>query len=946
MARTSNGSTTHIDEAGISMKHVCYLALAATFSIFAACADDDSDMPPPPATDGGVDAGTDAGPSVQIQGLTAPVHVEYDEFGFPHLHGKTDADVFAALGYTHAANRFFLMDFVRRAVRGTLGQLMLAPGVVDTDVTSRTFFATRNGDPLPEKLVSQLDDVSRSYFTAYAAGVNAWLADVRAGRNGATLTEEYSLPVIAPGLLTDWALEDSAAVALYMLNNLSNNADYEATLGRVATTVQALTPTQPNVAKTLSDLYLDLRPTFDAFTVPAATQAATPTSARLKLPPIGTPLPKQKTNVLPTKGTPTGLPSQTAEVRALLDTAAKRLAGIRRLDPNGDNFDHGSNNWVIGGSRTASGRPLLENDPHLTLSNPSIWFPAEIDAKSNGGTGSYHMAGGTFPGLPAILTGHNDDVAWGVTVTNWDLSDLYIETLTKGGTAVSFNGADVDIVTKQVDFFDQGNKVTKTLAWVPQHGPIIALNSPASGQAVTVRWVGLDGSTDAQAFLEVGRATNVAEVQQALRKITTAAQNFVAADKAGTIGWFPYAQVPARAWVNANDQSTWPIFPQPGNGTREWGAAPVPFEQLPQLTNPPRGAICTANQDLTGASADGNPFNDGHAATQAADAADGTRAEQIMRGLEAGGNAHTIDTIHALQSDTKSLIGERIAPRMVEAASRATNLDTQTQAVVAALNDWSTAGTFLCPSGINGVTPTDPKVTDAAVLRDSAGCMAFHVALYALFQGAFADEQNDPAVSPPGNPLVFDVLGEVKVMMRSFQSATQPADEPFWDNITTTGTTETRDEVVQAALTQAGQLLQAGRGGRDTWQWGAIHALTLQSPLASATPLFNNGPYATPGGLYTVNVGNPANVNLDAGTPAAALSFGQTSGPSIRTLIEIGTDRPHMQMAYPGGADLHRSSPFYNNMVPRWVRSEVVDFAYGAGAVANPTVRIVMTPAP
>lgn len=914
------------------MKKLCYLAVAAALTTGASCSDDETSVIVPP--DGGADLPDTGAPSSgpSIPGLTAPVRVEYDEFGLAHIRGKTDADVFAALGYTHAANRFFFMDFVRRAVRGQLGELLQAPGVVDQDVTSRTFFATPTGDPLPEKLVDELDETTRAYFTAYATGINAWLADLRAGANDASVTEEYRVLGIPTSALRDWELADSAAVALYVLNDLSNNADYEATLGQAVLTAQALASSRPLVAKTLQDVFLDLRPTFDTFTVPAATTAATTLAARANAAKL-----RDTAKFKPLAGA-------NAALRTVLGASANRLAGLRSLAPRDANVDHGSNNWVLAGSRTTNGRPLLANDPHLALTNPSIWFPVEIDAKSDGGTGVYHAAGGGFPGLPAVLTGHNESIAWGVTVAYWDLSDLYVEQLTKNGAAVSFQGADVDLVTKSIEFMDQGQKVTRTLAWVPHHGPIIALNSPAAGQAVSVRWLGHGGSTDAQAFFELGRASNVAEARTALTKITTAAQNFVVADKAGAIGWYPFAKVPSRPWVVGADMSTWPIFPQPGDGSREWGPA-VPVDALPQLTNPPRNAIFTANQDLTGATADGNPFDDGNAATQAADMAEGTRAEEIRRQLEAGANGHSLATMHAIQGDTKSLLGERIAPRMIEAAGRATGLDANAQSVVTALGAWTQGGTFACPSGVEGPRPTDPVSADAAVARDSAGCLAFHTALYALFDATFRDEQSDPQVSPQGSPLSFGTQNQVKAVMRSFVNAEAPQTETFWDDVSTTDIAETRDAIVVRALTKAGTLLQAARGAPATWQWGAVHTLTLLSPLAAAVPIFNDGPYATPGGLYTVNVANPSSVNLNAATPADALRFVQTNGPSIRTVIEVGADHPRMQIQLPGGSDLHRTSPFYSNLVPRWTRNEAVDFAFGPGAVTAPAKTVDLRPA-
>jgi penicillin amidase len=908
--------------------------------VIAGCTDDIpiSDTPTPvaeggidtgvPAVDSGADTATTGGTDLHIPGLTAPVHAVYDEFGFLHISGKTDEDAFAAVGYFHAANRFFFMDFLRNAIRGTLGKMISAPGIVDRDVTSRTFFATPNGDPLPEKLVSQFDPSTKSAIEAYARGVNAWLADMRAKRNGATLTPEYDA---VSKDIRDWEPADSMAVALFSLNDLSNNADAEVTLGRVAQKAQALAGTKPAIAKTLQDLFLDFRPTFDAYTVPAAN---TPIAA----------LDKSKKGLRKGRGSrPLEGRGDVQEVLAMANKRLQQLPGAAGPKVAGDT---GSNNWVISGTRATNGRPLLANDPHLSLTNPSIWFPVEIDGKT-GGTGTYHAAGGSFPGIPTIQTGHNESIAWGVTVAYWDLSDVYLEQLTGPGT-VSFNGGSVAIVTKDVDFVDQGKKVTKKLAWVPHHGPIVSLDG-AAGTAVTIRWRGHDGSTDAAGFLGLGRAGSIAEAKTALANITTANQNFIIADKAGKIGYFPYSKVPVRSWAAPVPGNSSPFFPLPGDGSREWGA-PVALTDVPQLEDPPAGFIATANGDITGASKFGDPLtpSPGNKPIQTTAHAEGTRMQRILDSITANGAKNTIETMRLLQGDTRSLIAATIVPRLTAAAAAAPEggftLDASTAAVVTALQSYQTGGTYTCPTGLDGLDPfASTKTADAAIARDAIGCAAFHTALYALFDAAFGDELGDPAVAL-GNAQSF-TNNTIPVLMRSLRNDTyNPMSETFWFDGRVTDHATTRTEILQRAVTKAGVAL-ANLGGSDNWRWGKMHALTLRSPLSQpAVRFFDSVTYATPGGLYTVDVANPSFVNLDDNSATNRLRFSHSNGPSIRTLIEVGTDSPHMKIQLPGGEDLHRQSKFYNNMVPNWVANTPVDFAFGAGAVKNPAVDLQVKP--
>lgn len=902
-------------------------ALVCGLSIWA-CGDDDDATPVGPdagpdapvvnAESGAETGGGDGGDvNIVIPQLTAPVQAVYDEYGFLHVSGKTDDDVFATVGYFHAANRFFFMDFLRNAVRGTLARMIVAQGVIANDITSRTFFSTPQGDPLPEKLVAQLDAPTKSYMEAYTRGVNAWLADMRAKRNGATLTEEYTYFAINTEPPRDWELADSMAVALYSLNDLSNNASSETLLGRVGQIVAGLQGTRPGVAKTLSDLYLDFRPTFDAYPITAA--QAPPA---MMLQPKGEP-----GRAAAFAGT------YSASLEKLLESATKQLTSLPGALATKSAGEHGSNNWVISGARAAGGRPLVANDPHLSLTNPSIWFPIEIDSKSNGGTGKFHVAGGSFPGAPTVQTGHNENIAWGVTVTYWDLADVYVETLTKGGTAVSFNGTDVDIVTKDVALFDQAKPVTRKLSWVPHHGPIVSMDM-ATNTAVTIRWRGHDGSTDLQAFFEMDRASSIAEAKAALANVTTANQNFVVADKSGKIGYFPYAKVPKRPWA-ANAPGSSPFFPLPGDGSREWGP-PVALSDIPQLEDPPAGFVATANTDMNGASQSGDPLSPppGSLPIQTVSRAEGTRLARIQESILATGKANSVETMRVLQGDTKSLIAQVAVPRFTAAAAEGgVVLDAATQGVVDTLQAWQTGNQYTCPSGIDDPSPMGAKSTDPVVVRESAGCEAFHVALYALIEAAFGDELRDPAVGLGG----ASTNNTIPVLMRSLRNDTyDPAAETFWEDIKTTDHVTTRSEILRRALVRAGVVLSVV-GAPSTWRWGTIHTLKLSSPLSAAgVKNFDTAAYATPGGLYTVNVASPSRVKIESLSFGDAQDFSQTNGPSIRTLIEVGTDTPHMKITLPGGSDLHRKSPFYNNMVPRWITNTPVDFAFGAGAVKNP----------
>ncbi len=843
----------------------------------------------PGAGGGGADPG-----GVQIPGLSAPVQAAYDESGILHLTCATNEDCYAALGYFHAANRFFFMDFVRNLVRGRLGALVKAGAtVLERDLENRRFFSTPEGDPLPEKYVADASPELRGYLDAYTLGVNAWIGDMRAGENGATLTTEYDFALIVKEAIRDWEPEDSAAVGLYVLGDLSNNGGIELALAEaIAAYDPALVP----------DLFSP-RQTFDAYTIPSSQVALT--------------------------GGPAADASRFAALGPLLADAEARLARVGSGGSRALPGDTGSNNWVVAPSRTTSGDALLANDPHLSLTNPSIWFAVEIDAVS-AGTGTHHVGGSTFPGIPAVLLGHNEDIAWGMTVAYYDLTDVYVEQVSPDGLTVLFNGQDVPIIERDVTFedADSGVPVTETIRWVPHHGPIVS-EDPVAGTAITMRWRGHEGGTDLDVFTAMAVATSVAEARVALEGTSTLGQNVVVVDTAGDIGWFPYSRVPSRPWAAPGLE---PWLPLPGDGSAEWGAD-LPFAALPQLLNPPGGFIATANQDMTGASADGDILNDGVDAIQTFGKAEGTRERRIVDMLEAGGNTHTVDTMHAIQGDGFSLYGEFTVPVVLAVAATAI-LTPDEQAVVDALAAWQ----FTCPTGLDGTDPaTAPDTADPAVAIEAIGCTAFHATYFALVHAALQDEVTAAGVSSLG-------FGS-NLVARALRDPTSIASgDLMWDDVSTSPQVETRDEVILRAITIAAEHL-IELGTPNDWRWGRVHTLTLRSIYDSfGVATYNQGTYAASGGLHCVNVANP----LSRAVPASGdpWNFAFAHGASIRMVVEAREDRPYMRYQLAGGQDLHRESPFYNNLLDGWLANEAIEFPFGPGAVPSPALEIVVQPAP
>lgn len=896
----------------LSSRYWALFGATVLVSAIASCGDDDAVPPTTPPTTGGAGGeggtggvGGDAG--IQIPGLSGPVDAVYDEHGLLHLSCATDDDCFAALGYFHAQNRFFFMDFVRNLVRGKLAKLVSAGELVlDQDYENRRFFSTREGEPLEDKLYADASDQVRGHLDAYTNGVNAWIGDMRNKANGATLTTEYDFTLVVKANIRDWEPQDSAAVGLYVLNDLSNNSGSEIVLGEQ---IPAFDPILG------ADLFSP-EPVFDAFTM----TSGTPT---VNGPPSG----------VAGSALDPSVSARLAPLGGLLSDAAQRMRRVGSGNSVSRFGEIGSNNWAVGPARTADGNAILANDPHLVLTNPSIWFGVELDAKTHG-EGAYHVAGSTFPGLPSVMVGHNEDIGWGVTTAYYDLADVYVETLTPDGSAVEFDGGEVAIIEKEFEFEDAatGDTLTQTFRWVPHHGPIISEDEEA-GTAITIKWTGHAGGTDLDAFFGLARATDVVEARTAIESASSANQNFVVVDKDGDFGWFPYASVPVRAWASP---ATPPWVPLPGDGSFEWDGA-VPYASLPQLFNPDSGEIATANQDSTGASADGDITNDGQDAMQAWAKAEGARQQRILDLLAEGGNDHSVATLTAMQGDTYSLYGEFTVPLVITAASAVT-LDPEAQAVVDALSAWA----FTCPTGLEGSDPRrSAKSTDPTATAESIGCTAFHATYYAIVEEALGDEQAQAGaeIDLDGTRADFHLVARALRDPGSLSSGAL-----LWDDVTSVGTTETRDDILVRALIRAGAAL-AALGPVDDWRWGRVHTLSLRSIYDNfGVDDYNEGPYAAPGGQYTVNVANP--VTREVPDEGDAPDFAFAAGPSVRFVVEATPDGPRMTYQLPGGNDLHRESDFYNNLLPNWLVNEAIAFPFGEGAVPDPAVSLVVTAAP
>ena len=518
--------------------------------------------------------------TAELRGLSGPVTVTRDRWGVPHIRAQaSDADALFALGYVHAQDRLWQMEFQRRVARGQLSEV-LGGAALEQDKFLRTWGFYRAA----EAALPALSARTRTLLSAYTAGVNAAISQGK-------LPLEFRVLGFRPGRWTD---VDSLAWQKLMAFDLGGNWEQELNARRIVDRLGA---------GELNTLY-----------PPYPAGAPTILSARdLKGPDVKAP----DTGAVLSPTTQAVLSNQAALIASLGFAPAP---------------DKGSNDWVVSGRLTKSGKPLLADDPHLALQAPMLWYLADLRGPT------LHVIGATIPGLPGVVIGRNDRVAWGVTNTGPDVQDLYLE---PPGSVLKERTEIIKV---------KGRPDVRLTVRESRHGPIITGTGGVNVQNVALRWTALDpGDTTLDAFLGINYARNWTDFTNALKRYVTPMQNFVYADVDGNIGYYAPGRVPIRLGWSGE-------LPVAGDGAHEW-AGFVPFEGLPHVYNPPEGLIVTANNKAV---PDGYPYQ----LTNPAGWAPPYRAERILELLK-GKTGLTARDMAAVQADTLSLLWQSLKPALL-----------------------------------------------------------------------------------------------------------------------------------------------------------------------------------------------------------------------------------------------------------------------------------------
>ncbi|MBK6328308.1 MAG: penicillin acylase family protein [Chloroflexi bacterium] len=782
---------------------------------------------------------------VTLPGLKEEVQIFRDEFGVPHIYANNLDDLYFAEGYVHAQDRFWQMEFWRHTGQGRLSEIVGA-ATVDSDKFIRTMGWNRMAETTTNYYKEQAPEFY-AIMESYSAGVNAFLAE---NPNAANLSINIPILQLSQGEwdIEPWTPVNTVSWGVVMSDVLSRDIFRELDYANL-------------VAQIGEETTFTLSPPYPYATRPVITAAA------------------ERTNEQP--------PTATAE--DWLTAVNWQNVNTQLIGTPPDEYTFGSgpavgsNNWVVSGEHTATGLPLLANDPHLEIQMPAIWYEVGLHAPG------MDVTGFSFAGVPGVIIGHNEHIAWGVTNTGADVQDLFIEKINPANpNQYEYMGEWQEMqIINEVIKVNGGEDITLPVR-VTRHGPIISDVLDDQKDALAVQWTAAEPSRVLQSVVLINQSQTYEQFREALRYWDVPSQNFVYADTEGNIAY----QMPGLTPIRKNGNGSLPV---PGwTDEYEWQGW-VPYEQLPAVLNPEKGYIVTANHAIVDET---YPF------LITRDWADGDRGQRIVDMVEAtlaSGQKFTADDFARMQFDSESLMAASYQPYFANIQTD----DAREQTAVSLITAW-----------------------DRQERRDSVATSLFEIFYLNLTHDTLADDIGADNVGTIRNNIFFNQL------------ASQP-DSPWWDN-QTTPEVETRDDIMAQALTEALAWFDANVGGNmEDWTWGSLHTATFvsnplgQSGIGAIESLVNRGPFPADGGNSIVNA-----VSWDVEHPAEVYWH-----PSMRMIVDI-SNLDASQTVLPTGQSGHPFNPHYDDQMPLWLNGQYHTMLWSKTAVeAAAQDKLILQPA-
>jgi penicillin amidase len=654
-------------------------------------------------------------------GLSAPVTVRRDAHGVPHLEAATQEDLFIAQGYVTAQDRLWQMDAFRRNANGELAEIM-GPSLVRHDRAQRVF-QFRN---TAQRIYANLPAADRARLDAYARGVNLYIA-----QHQDSLPPEFRLLHYRP---QPWSGADSLSIGMMMVQMLDTH--WYAKLARERIAADLHNP------KLESELY--------------------PVGSWRDHPPTGILLDLSQPHAEPPPSSEDDEEddrSQASNAHVAAPPGHEDLRALHALLglPACTGCTPGSNNWVIGGQHTASGKPILSNDMHLALSEPNIWYMADLHAPG------YHAAGVTLPGMPFVIAGHNEHVAWGFTALYADVQDLYVEKLDGKGNYQAEDGSWKPLAVDHEVIHVRGGRDVTLDVQSTSHGPLLNPLFTHETRPITLKWTLYDTTLNTIPLYPINVASNWTEFSAALAQWCWPTQNVVYSDDQGHTAYHAVGRVPLRP----NGLQGVPIQDLSGPGLKHEWAGYIPFDDLPNAVDPPSGFVATANSRVT---TEKSPY------LLSLEWVDPYRAERIYKALQGRDQLTTRDML-AVQTDIYSEVDQELAHRFSYAIDHAAGTDERLRNAADLMRSWD--GRLTTDSAAASLVTQTRIALWPLILEPKLGKDAEE---YEWAESDFAEEEIVMRASPEWLPPVYkdwDAL-LTEAVRRGMQNGKAPTEVSKW----------------------------------------------------------------------------------------------------------------------------------------------------------------------
>ena len=763
---------------------------------------------------------------LNFEDIKKDVEVYFDDFGSPHIFAKNNDDLFFTAGYLMARERLFQLTINAYTSEGKLSEI-LGEESVEIDKFIRTWGIPK----VSKEMINDLDENSLNILNKFCEGINKYISEL-----GNNLPIEFKILQIKP---IKWEPYHISGFSKLMAYSLSQSWYPEMLFGKVASMMGA--------KKTL-----ELWPYF-------------PNEKPNKLPEIKF----DNFNIWEE------IVNVDKKIRKILGTASGHL---------------GSNSWVVDGSKTISGRPILSNDPHLGMIQPSIWYEMHLNG------GDFNVSGVTFPGIPFIIIGQNEKTAWGFTNLMSDDLDFYHEKINpEDENQYFFNGKYIDMNIRYEKIKIRGDKEKLIQIRETHRGPIISdihTLTKKSNNVFSFSWVGNEYWNEIESFINLNKMTNWNDFSDAVSGMSSPAQNIIYADVDGNIGWRAVGKIPIRDGGNF-------LLPLPGETSKYDWKGYIPFDEMPYEFNPDRGYIITANNKTIS-----NDYN--HYVSSLWH--NSSRYDRIFELINDRNNLNQND-MKIIQNDLISPFARKLSKKIILPFKNYNYSDDNIKYSIELLKNW-----------------------DGNFKTDSKEPLIFSVILMKILKNIYLDEMKvigeniySSWIGPVGG------RGNWAISLRNLEGLMFGEYSSWVDDIETLNYVENLEDIIIKSVKEGVLQLENELGYSPVnWWWGRLHKLTFRHSIGNEIKIldrifnFNIGPFESGGSSTTINNGEYS----------FSEPFLQTAGASFRRIVDF-SNLDSTAFILTTGQSGNSRSIHYDDQTPLYLNGNYRNISFNKNSIKN-----------